>query len=340
MKKNITIKDVARETGVHVSTVSRALSTEASSSLSKKVVEQIRSKALEMGYRPNRVALGLRTKKTMSVGVIIPDIGNTIFPPIVRGVESVLEPAGYASILVNTDSDPEREKQFFQVLLERGVDGIIDAAVTSNDPTAVSFSSELPIVTANRMAVGSGIPAVVNDDKGGIYSMVDLLVNAGHQKIGHLAGPSHLYTGIARQEAFSSSMQDRGMEIQKGSIVSADAYSEPAGKEATDKILDICPNLTAILCANDRLAIGALDAIHSRGLKCPEDVSITGFNDIPLLDRIPPGLTTVKILQFDVGRIAAEILIKKMKEKSVPVPETTIMPVSIIERGSVQSPKE
>ena len=130
------------------------------------------------------------------------------------------------------------------------------------------------------------------------------------------------------------------MVIQSGSIVCAVAYCDPAGKEATDKILDICPNLTAILCANDRLAIGALDAIHSRGLKCPEDVSITGFNDIPLLDRIPPGLTTVKILQFDVGPIAAEILIKKMKEKNVPVPETTIMPVSIIERGSVQSPKE
>ena len=117
MKKNITIRDVARETGVHVSTVSRALSKNASTSLSKVVVEKIKAKAAEMGYRPNLVASGLRTRKTMSIGIIIPDIGNAVFPPIVRGVESILEPAGYASILVNTDNDPSKEKKFIQVLM-------------------------------------------------------------------------------------------------------------------------------------------------------------------------------------------------------------------------------
>ena len=339
MKKNITIKDVARETGVHVSTVSRALSKNASSSLSKVVVEKIRAKADQMGYRPNRVALGLRTRKTMSIGVIIPDIGNAVFPPIVRGVESILEPAGYASILVNTDNDPSKEKKFLQVLMERGVDGIIDAAVTAHDHTALSYSSEIPIVTANRMAIGSGIPAVVNDDKGGIHSMVKLLIKAGHHRIGHLAGPEHSYTGITRKDAFFASMSQHGIKPPKSTVVSAAAYSEEAGKAATEQILDGCQSITAILCANDRLAIGAIDALQDRGLKCPEDVSLTGFNDIPFLERIPPGLTTVRILQFDVGRIAAEILIKKMKETSTPVPETTIMPVTVVKRGSVCPPK-
>ena len=339
MRKNITIKDVARETGVHVSTVSRALSKNASSSLSKVVVEKIKAKAAAMGYRPNLVASGLRTRKTMSIGIIIPDIGNAVFPPIVRGVESILEPAGYASILVNTDNDPSKEKKFIQVLMERGVDGIIDAAVTAHDPTAVSYSTEIPIVTANRMAISSGIPSVVNDDKGGIHSMVQLLVKAGHHRIGHLAGPKHLYTGIARQDAFFSSMLQHGITPQKSAVVSATTYSEEAGKAATKKILDGCQSITAILCANDLLAIGAIDALLDRGLKCPEDISLTGFNDIPFLERIPPGLTTVKILQFDVGRIAAELLIKKMKDTNMPVPETTIMPVTVVERGSVCPPK-
>jgi len=339
MRKNITIKDVARETGVHVSTVSRALSKNASSSLSEVVVEKIRAKADQMGYRPNLVALGLRTKKTMSIGVIIPDIGNAVFPPIVRGVESILEPAGYASILVNTDNDPSKEKKFIQVLMERGVDGIIDAAITAHDHSVVGYSTEIPIVTANRMAIGSGIPSVVNDDKGGIHSMVKLLIKAGHNRIGHLAGPEHSYTGIARQDAFFNSMSQHGIKPNKSAVVSAAAYSEEAGKAATEKILDGCQSITAILCANDRLAIGAIDALQDRGLKCPEDISLTGFNDIPFLERIPPGLTTVKILQFDVGRIAAEILIKKMKETNIPVPETTIMPVTVVERGSVCPPK-
>ena len=154
MKKNITIKDVAKETGVHVSTVSRALSPNARASLSKEVVERIRSKAKQMGYRPNRVASGLRTKRSMTVGIVIPDITNALYAPILLGVESVLEDAGYASILVNSDGDPKREERLLDLLLERGVDGIIDAAVTSQDDKVAEISERVPIVTANRMVLG------------------------------------------------------------------------------------------------------------------------------------------------------------------------------------------
>ena len=173
MKKNITIKDVAKETGVHVSTVSRALSPNARSSLSSEVVERIKNKAAQMGYRPNLVASGLRTNRTMTVGIVIPDITNSLFPPIVRGVESVLEEAGYASILVNTDGDGKREERLLDLLLERGVDGIIDAAVTSQDKKVTSIYERVPIITANRMVFGSGIPAVINDDAAGIKKMFD-----------------------------------------------------------------------------------------------------------------------------------------------------------------------
>ena len=139
MKKNITIKDVAKETGVHVSTVSEHyLPTQ--ELLSKEVVERIRSKAKQMGYRPNRVASGLRTKRSMTVGIVIPDITNALYAPILLGVESVLEDAGYASILVNSDGDPKREERLLDLLLERGVDGIIDAAVTSQDDKVAEIS--------------------------------------------------------------------------------------------------------------------------------------------------------------------------------------------------------
>lgn len=336
MKKSVTIKDVARETGVHVSTVSRALSPNARASLSPEVVARIREKAGEMGYRPNRVASGLRTNRTMTVGVIIPDITNTLFPPIVRGVESVLEPAGYASILVNTDSDPERESRLYEVLLERGVDGIIDAAVTRDDPSAVRAALDIPMVTANRLVEGSGIPAVVNDDTGGIRMMVQYLKAAGHKRIGHVGGPEELSTGISRRQAFEAAMSG----AEAAPVVSSDWYTEDEGYRCAMKLLDGDEEVTALLCANDRLAIGALDAIQERGLTCPADLSVTGFNDIPFLDRIPPGLTTVRILQFDVGRIAAEILLKRMTDSEAPVPGTTIMPVTIVERGSVAPPRK
>ena len=339
VKKSVTIKDVARETGVHVATVSRALSPNARALLSAEVVAKIRETANAMGYRPNRIAAGLRTRRTMTVGVMIPDITNTLFPPIVRGMEAALEPAGYASILVNTDNDPDREARLFDVLLQRGVDGIIDAAVTHMDPHLERISREVPIVTANRMVEGSGIPSVINDDAGGIRMMLQKLHAAGHRNIGHIAGPEDLSTGIQRREAFQAAANGLGLKVPGTAMIVAERYNEDEGSRCAMSALENSPDVTALLCANDRLAIGAIDALASLGLKCPEDISVTGFNDIPFLDMIPPGLTTVQILQFDVGRIAAEILLKRMTEPDARVPETTIMPVSIIERNSIAPPR-
>lgn len=339
MKKNVTIKDVARETGVHVSTVSRALSPNARSSLSDEVVTRIRKKAEEMGYRPNRVASGLRTKRTMSVGIMIPDIANALFPPIVRGVESVLEPAGYASILVNTDNDPARESRLFDVLMERGVDGIIDAAVHRLDPALVRRAKEVPIVTANRMVDGAGIPSVVNDDAGGVRMMAQKLYDAGHRNIAHIAGPQDLSTGTTRRSAFMTTMKNLGLDLKPGMIAAAERYTVDDGRRCARLLMEKQPETTAMLCANDLLAIGAIEAIRRAGLDCPTDISVTGFNDIPFLDLITPGLTTIQILQFDIGRIAAEILLKRLTDPDARVPETTIMPVSIVERGSVAPPR-
>src|SRR5580704_13291283 len=123
-KKRITLKDIARATGVHVSTVSRALDPVERKAITEEVVNRIRASADMLGYRPNRIAAGLRTKRTMTVGVMIPDITNVIFPPILRGIESVLEPLGYASIIVNTDNKRDRESRLLDVLRDRGVDGI------------------------------------------------------------------------------------------------------------------------------------------------------------------------------------------------------------------------
>lgn len=339
MKKKITIKDVARETGVHVSTVSRALSPSKSSSLSPEVVRKIRDKAAAMGYRPNRVASGLRTKRTMTIGIMIPDISNSLFPPIVRGVESVFEPAGYASILVNTDNEPAREIRMIGVLTERGVDGIINAAAFRKDPTLELLAAEIPIVAVNRMIEGAGIPSVVNDDAGGIRLMLKTLHAAGHRKIAHIAGPLDLSTGTTRRDAFISGAMNMGLSASPSMIVPAIRYSEEEGSRCAMQILKKFPDATAILCANDSLAIGAIAALKKNGLNCPDDMSVTGYNDIPFLEFMSPSITTVQILQFDVGRIAAEILLKRILDPQARVPETTIMPVKVVERGSVGAPR-
>ena len=223
--------------------------------------------------------------------------------------------------------------------MQRGVDGIIDAAVTHMNPHLERLAMEVPIVTANRMVEGSGIPSVINDDAGGIRMMLQRLFDAGHRNVCHIAGPADLSTGIQRREAFETAAKGLDLKPPDTTMIVAERYNEDEGSRCALAALEDSPHVTALLCANDRLAIGAIDAIASLGLKCPEDISVTGFNDIPFLDLIPPGLTTVQILQFDVGRIAAEILLKRMTEPDARVPETTIMPVSIIDRNSIAPPK-
>jgi len=340
MTKPITLKDIARETGVHVSTVSRALDNDSRHFLTPEVVERVRKAADEMGYRRNRMASSLRTKKTMTIGLLIPDITNTLFPPIVRGLERVLEEAGYASIIVNTDDLADRESRLINVLLERGVDGIVDAAASQDEARLKIVEKQgLPIVTVNRQVGNSSIPSVVNDDTEGVRLALHHLYEAGHRKIAHIAGPQKLSTSIARLEAFNSETKKLGLDLPTSAMAMSAHFDEDEGQRCTGELLDQDWKCTAILCANDRLALGAIAEIRRRGLSCPEDISVTGFNDIPFLDLIPPGLTTIRVQQEAIGRLAAELLLKMIKDKTATVPRTTILPVQLIERGSVAPPR-
>jgi len=339
VKKPVTLKDIARITGVHVSTVSRALDLNGRSALTEDVVQRVRETAQRMGYRPNRLAAGLRTSRTMTVGIIIPDITNAIFPLIVRGVESVLEPLGYASIIVNTDNLVEREARLLDVLRERGVDGIVHAAVLRDDPRIAEVMAEgTPVVTVNRRMDGAGIPAVVNDEEHGISLLMRHLHESGHRRIAHIAGPEAFSTGQARLRAFEGMVAELGLEAPAGTTIQAHRFDEAEGARCTEELLAGGWPFTAILCANDRLALGAIRALQARGLRCPEDVSVTGFNDMPLLDLIPPGLTTVRIAQFKVGQAAAHLMVRMMSGQADGVEPETVMPVELIRRGTVAPP--
>ena len=336
MRKTGTMRDLTCGAGVHVSTVSRALSPPSRASTSLEVVRKIQKLAETMGYRPNRVASGLRTKRTTSVGIMIPDIENTLFSPILRAVESVLEPAGYASFLVNT----ERGRTLFNLLIDRVVDCIIAAAVTRVDRISENIPRELAIVTVNRMIEEFRIPAITNDDSEEIQINLRKIYDIGHRRIAHISGPIDLSTGVQRRAAFETASQSMCLRIPQLMIVAAQRYSKEEGQRCGAEVLANNPDITALLCANDRLAIGAIEAITKMSLSCPDDISVTGFNDVPFLELMTPALTTVRTLQFEVGRIPAETLLKKMTDPAAPVPETMIMPVMIVERDSVAAPKQ
>ena len=340
MRRKVTLRDIAAAAGVHVSTVSRALDPATSGTLSEELVARIRAIAADTGYRRNHIASSLRTRRSMTVGVVLPDISNWIFPPMVRGIERVLEEAGYATFIVNTDNLVAHEERLISVLRERGVDGLLHAAVLRDSPLITALAAEgLPIVTLNRRIDDTEIPCVINDEHAGIRMMVSHLVDNGHSQIAAISGPQALSTGMMRQRALLATLAGMGLSQPACSHAEADGFSEAEGRRCCAELFDRGNHFTAILCANDRLALGAMAELQARGLSCPDDISLTGYNDMPFLDMIPPGLTTVRIEQAEAGRVAAELLVRMMRDGAADVPLETVLPVRMIRRGSVIPPR-
>lgn len=333
MRKRVVLKDVAEAMGVHVSTVSRALDSKYRHLINAKVAEEIIKKSKELGYKQNAAAYSLKTNKTHSVGVVIPDITNSIFPPIIRGIEDALSEAGYLAIMGNTDGSHKREQILIETFLARGIDGLVVASVERNDAHVQSVLDEgIPIVSVNRRVNNELVGSVVPDDREGIRRALTHLVSLGHRKIAHIAGPQHLSTGKDRLDMFRKFQSELGLEGDKVLFAVAESYSESEGERCVEELIVAGGNFTAIACANDQLAVGAIAALQRRKLRCPEDVSVTGYNDMQMVDRITPPLTTIRVAQYEMGFQAGSMLLNMIRENSPA--QHIIEPVKLVIRES------
>jgi LacI family transcriptional regulator len=338
--KRVTIQDVARAAKVHASTVSRALGTHTRQLVTPAVAERVRAVAGRLGYVPDPVAAGLRTRRTATVGVLIPDLANPVFPPILRGIESALGEAGYTAIIANTDNDPDRACQALERLAARRVDGMILATVAQGDPLVARCRKlGLPVVLVNRGGDAGAASSVTNDDTHGIALAVEHLAGLGHRRIAHVAGPCRLSTGAARRASFVAAMRVHGLEAGDALIAEAPTYSIEAGAPAAAALLDRHPGLTAIVAANDLLALGCYDALARRGRACPRDVSVTGFNDMPFADRFAPPLTTVRIAHRAMGVEVARVLLAEIASPRARRQSVRLEPELVV-RGSTAPPRE
>ncbi|AXS40366.1 LacI family DNA-binding transcriptional regulator [Breoghania sp. L-A4] len=335
-QQRATLKDVAKAVGVHVSTVSRALDPKTRHLLTEDVVKRVTKAAADLDYQPNSIAYSLRTNRSRTVGVLVPDITNQIFPPIVRGIEDALAREGNVAIIVNTDSDPAKDAQMINVLRARGVDGLILASAQRHAPEIIKAAREgIPIVTVNRAVDDPAISSIVNDEGKGIELAVEHVVALGHRRIAHIAGPETISTGLKRRDAYFHVAEALELEDWKKLLIYSNGFNEAEGRRCADALFDLGLPFTAIVCANDRLAIGALEAIEARGLSCPDDISLTGFNDMPFVERLKPALTTVRIQTYEAGHRAAEIFLEQIaKPVSERVAEHVVLPVELIIRGS------
>lgn len=333
-----TLRDVADKVGVHVSTVSRALDPNSRSRLAPRLVEKIEKIAQRQGYTPNLAARSLKTRRSHIIGVVIPDIGDPVFPPIIRGIEDALARSGYVAYLANTDGNPRKHEKILETMRTRGVDGFILASVLREDRAASRVIGELPVVTVSRQTDNPRFSTVLHDEDDGIGRIITHLVSLGHRNIAAIAGPQTLSTGFNRYQAFLKHGKLLGVE-SRGLVSFATGFSESDGERCTEELLVTSRTFTAIVCANDRLAVGAMATLRRHHVRCPEDISVTGFNDMPLADRLWPPLTTARVHHYDAGSEAADIIVDRIERPAADVRHSRIG-VELIVRGSTaQAPR-
>jgi LacI family transcriptional regulator len=338
-RRSVTMKQVAELAGVHVSTVSRALNPIQATAVPE-AVEKVVKAAQRLGYRFDPVAASLRTGRSRLVGILVPDIATSVFTPILTGATERLSSQGYSAIVAYVSSEKRAQHDFVAGLIARRVDGLILGTVTREDPL-VSFciKERLPTVLVNRAEQETRLSAVVSDDARGMQLAVDHLVELGHRRIAHVAGPPDHMTGFLRRHGFMHAITSHGLSRTISPCEEASTYTREAGAHATAKLLEQHSEITAIVAANDLLALGAYEVLRGRGMRCPSDISIVGHNDMPLVDMVDPPLTTVRINPNEMGKEAAELLQQAIETPSK-APRTVVLPPKLIVRGSTSAPRE
>ena len=314
-----TLRDVARKAGVHPATASRALNDDTRALVNEETAERVRLAAQELDYRPNPIARGLKTNRSYTIGVLIPDLTNPLFPPILRGIEDRLEEAGYTPLIANTDNDPERELLDTQAMRARQVDGIIAATARRDHGELDELrAAGLDLVLVNRWLPGVPISAATGDDRKGQRLAIEHLVELGHRRIGYLAGPLNYSTGYDRHEAFIEGAHELNLERGPDLVHVSEAFTEAEGARLCAQLLDQESEITAIAAANDLLALGCLDTLAERGIECPGRISVVGFNDMPFAGRFQPPLTTIRIPHYEIGTAAAELMLERLQGEGEP----------------------
>ncbi|WP_246088669.1 LacI family DNA-binding transcriptional regulator [Phreatobacter stygius] len=338
-RSRVNLRRLADEVGVHPSTVSRALDPTKRHLVADDVADRITTAARQLGYRPNPVAASLRTRRSTLVGVLVPDITNPVFSPIISGIAEILGAEGYSTIVADAGTEFGPRMALIDELIARRVDGLVLATVSRDDPMLEHCLAEgVHVVLVNRADDSDRASSVVSDDVAGMRVAVEHLYQLGHRVIGHLAGPSTLSTGHLRRVGFEQAMQDHGLAVPPAAIVEAASYDRDEGERATARLLQAYPGLTAIAAANDLLALGAYKALAARGLRCPADVSVVGHNDMPLVDMVEPPLTTIRIGPRDMGRDAARLLLERMTGSALPIRRIVLAP-DLVFRASTAAPR-
>lgn len=330
----VTIKDIAREANVSVTTVSRVLNKkpDVSDDTKKEILKIID----ELGYKPNGIARGLVLNKTYTIGLVVPDISNPYFPQVAKGVEKKAKELGYSVIFCDTDNDKEEEKKAIELLKNRRVDGIVLSLSMINKSELNKLQQEnFPVVQIDREVPGLNYPTVIIDNNESAFKATKYLIQLGHTQIAHITGDLDTKTGQDRLVGFKRALKKFNIYQKEKWILEGD-YSKESGFNLMKQLLESKERPTAVFAANDLMALGAYEAIFNYDLEIPEDISIIGHDDIDVASIIRPELTTMAQPKYKLGQEAARTLIEEIENNKVENKRRILLKSQLIIRNSTK----
>lgn len=333
-KKNATLYDIARELGLSVTAVSRALNGK--DGVSEETKAKVKEAAKRLNYTPNILAKSLRINSTKTIGVVVSDSSYSFSTGIIKGLEKTAADRGYNIILSNTDKDYEKEKKAIELLASKRIDGlIILSSLLAKSEDDINFIRGLgvPSIFVTRKPVCSDSDYVLNDNFKGAFLITDYLIKKGQRKIHYLNGPKDISSITARLEGYKSALEDNNIEYDPLIVYHIDETQE-AGYSAMSKLLDKDGDIKAVMCGCDIIAIGVMQAILDKGYRIPEDIKVAGYDDIEFACYLRVPLTTVRQPQYTMGCEAMRILLDKVESVDESVRQVILDPELIIRQST------
>ncbi|MGW4824943.1 LacI family DNA-binding transcriptional regulator [Streptomyces sp. NPDC004227] len=311
----VTLAQIARQAGVHVSTVSRALSPDESvrGGVATDTATLIRTLAEELGYQRDPAGAALRTGRSRMLGVLVPRLTDIVLATIYEGIDAAAAAAGYHTVVANTGDDPELQRRRADALLARRVDGLVlGDARSDSDLVAELARQHIPLVLVSRRLPGR--ISVTTDDVLGGRLAAEHLLELGHRRVAVVAGEPYASTGAERTQGFLDACAEAGLPVPESHVVRS-RFDVPGGRAAAERLLTLRPRPTAVFAVNDFAAIGVMAAVRDAGLTVGRDVAIVGYNDVPLAAALPVSLTSVSSPMYRMGEVAATTLVNMLNGK-------------------------
>lgn len=332
----VTIKDIAKETGVSHTTVSRAL--RGSSLISDETTRRIQETALALGYFPHAAAQSLKTNRSQALGVIVSNIDDPYFSEILQGIEEIAQSNHYSLFIAASQRDAERERTIVRAMRQHRVEGVIICSTSFRDEQSQQFAKyEIPIVTINNQAAEEYRYSIYHDDMDGSRQVTRHLIELGHRKIAYLGNSTSGRTTQDRLTGFRYEMESARLSLPNQYIYEISGSEPEKGIVASEHFLSLPDRPTAIVCFNDMLAIGMLKALQQLEVRIPEDISITGFDNIVFSNYTNPSLTTFDQPKRFIGKKAAELmlgLLETTSKKVVPERKIQVIKGNLLVRES------